>query len=222
VSVETIIDGARRYAAAKVNIDSRWLKMPATWLRDKCWREDPQPPRRKEPKPERAPKPDRASKPDPLEGEYESERIAREAGFPAGTRVRDKECGRMGKVFGGETSNGKVRLDVAWDSRDLGSYLPSRLEAVPESAPKPAKANGNAEPESPVQVRARAAGLVVGVRVRQVNDGYDEECWKDEDELGKVIAVYRNGHVEVRWSDRRVDNRNYPEECWDSLQVMSP
>src|SRR5262249_34989041 len=49
VSVETIIDGARRYAAAKVNIDSRWLKMPATWLREKCWREDPRPPRRNEP-----------------------------------------------------------------------------------------------------------------------------------------------------------------------------
>ena len=56
VSVETLIDGARRYAAAKAHADPNWLKFPATWLRDECWLEDPQPPRRKEPEPERAPK----------------------------------------------------------------------------------------------------------------------------------------------------------------------
>lgn len=68
VSVETLIDGARRYAAAKAHADPNWLKFPATWLRDECWLEDPQPPRRKEPKPERAPKANGNAAPDRAPG----------------------------------------------------------------------------------------------------------------------------------------------------------
>jgi hypothetical protein len=36
--------------------DSKWIKLPATWLRDECWLEEPQPPRSREPKSERAPR----------------------------------------------------------------------------------------------------------------------------------------------------------------------
>jgi hypothetical protein len=37
-------------------VDPKWLKMPANWLKEECWLEDPQPPRSREPKPARAAK----------------------------------------------------------------------------------------------------------------------------------------------------------------------
>jgi hypothetical protein len=65
----------------------------------------------------------------------------------------------------------------------------------------------------------REAGFVVGARVRQVNDNYDEEDWKDADDLGVVIGVDRRGYVEVKFpSDRHPVH--HPEDCWDSLRVV--
>lgn len=42
VDAETIIDGARRYAASRAGQDPQYTKMGATWLNGKCW--DDQPP----------------------------------------------------------------------------------------------------------------------------------------------------------------------------------
>jgi hypothetical protein len=39
-----LADKAAQYARAKAGIEPRFVKMPANWLRDECWNEDPQPP----------------------------------------------------------------------------------------------------------------------------------------------------------------------------------
>lgn len=45
-----LLAAAKAYGAAKQHItDPKYIKMPANWLRDQCWLEDPQPPRQKEP-----------------------------------------------------------------------------------------------------------------------------------------------------------------------------
>jgi hypothetical protein len=57
IAPNTLIAKARQYAEAKADVDAKYLKMPANWLKDECWLEDPQPPRPREPKPPRAAKP---------------------------------------------------------------------------------------------------------------------------------------------------------------------
>ena len=57
IAPDTLIAKARQYAEAKADVDAKWLKMPANWLKEECWLEDPQPPRTREPKPPRAAKP---------------------------------------------------------------------------------------------------------------------------------------------------------------------
>src|SRR5262245_34048930 len=57
VAPDTLIAKARQYAQAKADFDPKWLKMPANWLKEECWLEDPQPPRSHEPKSSRAAKP---------------------------------------------------------------------------------------------------------------------------------------------------------------------
>jgi hypothetical protein len=54
IAPDTLIAKARQYAEAKADVDAKWLKMPANWLKEECWLEDPQPPRPREPKPYRA------------------------------------------------------------------------------------------------------------------------------------------------------------------------
>lgn len=49
VSPDTLAAKAAQYAVAKANIDPQYLKMPANWLKDRCWLEDPQPPKAKTP-----------------------------------------------------------------------------------------------------------------------------------------------------------------------------
>ena len=51
IAPDTLIAKARQYAEAKADVDAKWLKMPANWLKEECWLEDPQPPRPREPKP---------------------------------------------------------------------------------------------------------------------------------------------------------------------------
>jgi hypothetical protein len=44
----TLVAKAKQYAGAKARVsDPRYLKMPSNWLRDECWREDPQAPKPK-------------------------------------------------------------------------------------------------------------------------------------------------------------------------------
>jgi hypothetical protein len=57
IAPDTLIAKARQYAEAKADVDAKWLKLPANWLKEECWLEDPQPPRSHEPKPSRAAKP---------------------------------------------------------------------------------------------------------------------------------------------------------------------
>jgi Helix-turn-helix domain len=45
-----LAEKAEQYAVAKAVVDPRYLKMPASWLQDQCWLEDPQPPRPKVPR----------------------------------------------------------------------------------------------------------------------------------------------------------------------------
>jgi Helix-turn-helix domain len=51
VTAETLISKARQYAEAKADIDAKWLKMPANWLKEECWLEDPRPRPPREPRP---------------------------------------------------------------------------------------------------------------------------------------------------------------------------
>ena len=46
VALATLVAKAKQYAMAKAEVDPKWLKTPANWLRDEGWLEDPQPPRR--------------------------------------------------------------------------------------------------------------------------------------------------------------------------------
>ena len=62
IAPDTLIAKAQQYAEAKADVDAKWLKMPANWLKEECWLEDPQPPR------PRGPKPDRTAKPKPPKG----------------------------------------------------------------------------------------------------------------------------------------------------------
>ena len=48
VSFESLIEGAKRYAAQAEGKEARYIKHPATWLNGKCWLDEPEPP----PKPE--------------------------------------------------------------------------------------------------------------------------------------------------------------------------
>ena len=43
VSLETLIEGAKRYAAQIAGSESRFIKHPATWLNGKCWLDEPEP-----------------------------------------------------------------------------------------------------------------------------------------------------------------------------------
>lgn len=47
VSVGLLLASAEAYAAAKRHLDPQYIKMPANWLREQCWLEDPQPPKAK-------------------------------------------------------------------------------------------------------------------------------------------------------------------------------
>jgi hypothetical protein len=208
-----LVAKAESYLANVPRAKQRWLSV---WLRDEGWLCDESPA-----KPERASKangkaaPERAKPESAPRGEFESEDeyIAREAGFPVGTRVRDKERARMGKVLAGR-AHGKVKLLVLWDSRDRGWYSPSCLEVVAKPAPR------EPEPPSPVQLRAKEAGLVVGARVRDVAD---HECEDDRfEEIGRVVAVSRDGHVAVQWRDSDPGPHHEPEDCWGGLQVVAP
>jgi hypothetical protein len=42
-SLETILDGARRYASERLNEDPKYTKHPATWLNGECWLDEPKP-----------------------------------------------------------------------------------------------------------------------------------------------------------------------------------
>jgi hypothetical protein len=41
-SVETLLDGARRYAAQRAGHDPQFTKYPATWLNAECWLDEPE------------------------------------------------------------------------------------------------------------------------------------------------------------------------------------
>jgi hypothetical protein len=47
VTPEVLAAKAAQYAHAKGDRDPKWIKMPRTWLYEKCWLEDPQPSRQK-------------------------------------------------------------------------------------------------------------------------------------------------------------------------------
>jgi hypothetical protein len=56
VALATLVAKAKQYAMAKAEVDPKWLKTPANWLRDEGWLEDPQPPRQRMAKAERGAK----------------------------------------------------------------------------------------------------------------------------------------------------------------------
>ena len=42
-SLETLIEGAKRYAGQVAGQEARYIKHPATWLNGKCWLDEPEP-----------------------------------------------------------------------------------------------------------------------------------------------------------------------------------
>ena len=48
VSLQTLIAGAKRYAAQVADKEVRYIKHPATWLNGKCWLDQPDPPATRE------------------------------------------------------------------------------------------------------------------------------------------------------------------------------
>jgi hypothetical protein len=124
VPVETILDGARRYATAKASHDSNWLKFPATWLREECWTEDPRPPRPKPAKQERptaraavagkkkqrGTRGERKSEPTVSVEPVDPEIAARKAGFTSGRRVWIRESALWGEVDQGNHTTFALRV----------------------------------------------------------------------------------------------------------------
>ena len=49
VSLETLIEGDKRYTTQVAGSESDYIKQPATWLNGKCWRDEPEPRRGAEP-----------------------------------------------------------------------------------------------------------------------------------------------------------------------------
>ena len=49
VSLETMIEGDKRYTTQVAGSESDYIKQPATWLNGKCWRDEPEPRRGAEP-----------------------------------------------------------------------------------------------------------------------------------------------------------------------------
>jgi hypothetical protein len=131
VSVDAIVEGAERYAVAKADVDQHWIKMPATWLRECCWTEDPKPPRSKsESKRKKANGKAAPAEPDD-DGEYETleQAAAEEAGFPIGALVWDKrQIDHRGKVLGVETyDDGSFHVWVWFESGCRVGMSPGEL-----------------------------------------------------------------------------------------------
>jgi hypothetical protein len=132
IAPDTLIAKARQYAEAKAAVDAKWLKMPANWLKEECWLEDPQPPRPREPKPARA-------------AESHSAKGKRQKPARAKPVVKKpvvnsdrpvvKKLARAKPVANGQTDKGRARL-----KRELSPPPPKPL-AIAEPAkpaPKPA------------------------------------------------------------------------------------
>jgi hypothetical protein len=145
VPFETLMDGMRRFAAAKANVEQRYIKLPANWLKEECWGDDPQPPQPKAPKRERVSKgkanPKANGKTEPVEpiepvepdddddDEFTPEEIAKEAGFPIGTCVWVRHSGLKGEIVGAEISDDySYRLTV--DYRSSGGSIARGIEPV--------------------------------------------------------------------------------------------
>jgi hypothetical protein len=194
VSVETLIDGARRYAAAKANLDSNWLKFPATWLRDECWLEDPKPPR---PKRDRA-----ASKQDRgrcateleletgmvLRREHEDDDGVKRVDVVEVVDARDDEVELLWVRVDDEdiaVMQGKRQWYERWQFKEEGAR--SWFEVVPAAG-----SNGAAKPKSNGKVGKSVwscdsgeEGVVIsedgdGVEVRWLRSGTQGRYWRDD------------------------------------------
>jgi hypothetical protein len=215
VPVEAILDGARRYAAAKVNVDSNWLKFPGTWLRDECWTEDPKPPR---PKPERS-----ASKASKLNGKAEhhdehhdeaddadaetpEERAAREVGFAIGSTVWERSTGKAYVVNRVEDlGDGSFMVwagGFGFPRSHLAHQDPWTLEQRLERAKRAAQWEADA-PKREAERREREACVEAQRRVEAEQKRLTEETlakfpvgsyvrtiYNDDRVRGRVLAVY--------------------------------
>ncbi len=206
VSVETLIDGARRYAAAKAHADPNWLKFPATWLRDECWLEDPQPPRRKEPKPERAPK----AKPEPVkpdddddDDEYETP----EETFPIGSCVYHFDDGRKGEVVSVRGGEVMVRWETnSWSSMTWANRLVFEDPLTPAArAAVEAKAAAEAEARAKRDAEAKAAAESERVKreeearaVAERQKAWRAESERKRDEMRERFPI--GARIDYAWS----------------------
>jgi helix-turn-helix protein len=188
---DLLVAKAESYLAHVPRAEQRWLSV---WLRDEGWLCDESPP-----------KPDRASKANGKAAPQGS--IA--ARFPVGTRVRDTHNGDCGRVVEQcpprkEYGEADEPVRIVWDDGVDEWYREKDLRAF-----EVVVGSGEADPDEfydpdrdeTVQQFAARRGFAVGVKVRQDNEGLDEDEWKDENEIGEVIGI--DDHVEVKWPSKQ-------------------
>jgi hypothetical protein len=160
IAPDTLIAKARQYAEAKADVDAKWLKMPANWLKEECWLEDPQPPRHREPKPPRSakPKPPKGKMQEPTRAAErvvnKQQPVAKSANPLVGKPALDKPvASQTGKAHASPKAYGELsptppkplasakppKPAISWrftiDATELGSNLPG--PAVRADASKP-------------------------------------------------------------------------------------
>jgi hypothetical protein len=129
IAPDTLIAKARQYAEAKADVDAKWLKMPANWLKEECWLEDPQPPRPREPKPARAAQPGAKRQKPARTAEAAVKKPVVNSARPV-----VKKPTRAKPVANGQTDKGRASL-----KRELSLPPPTPLPIAepPKPAPKP-------------------------------------------------------------------------------------
>jgi Helix-turn-helix domain len=198
---DLLVAKAESYLAHVPRAEQRWLSV---WLRGEGWLCDESPP-----KPDRAPK---------ANGKAAPER---------GVKLR------VGMVLRSDEGNVVKVLSLRDDKVEV-FYLecpsaPDLMEGKKFLHPRESyearedwfEWDGKPLPESPIQARAREAGLVVGARVRDVTDVSDADDYERHEGIGEVIGTYSGGLVIVQWPDSSY-RLSLGEHEWARIQVVAP
>lgn len=201
IAPDTLIAKARQYAGAKAGVDAKWLKMPANWLKEECWLEDPQPPRPRGPKPDRTAKP----KPHSSKGKMQeptptAERVVNKqqpVAKPANPVVEKAGSGQARTPTSQPRIGGEGAANFTARTRGPLSFADTAASAIVAEAPKPVAA-------SPAPVRAvmrplKAPWFEPGEKVRRDDFRYGRVILGSEslaDNDGKVVIELADDYGE--------------------------